>query len=196
MIEIILKKKSLINPIQHILLYTTLAEIYDYNDDMENLFDFAIEAVSIYHKFINLIPKAHPIIENIHSMLGRAYYKKYDFKSASDTYLKTLAFSDEVNSKSVTLVNIATIYIDQDDPKMALTYLDQSFELSSKLNQSIINYKILSLMNQKYSRAYKLDNDLKKAIFYGEEALRLCEVHKDSRRVASTSLYLSNLCPD
>ncbi|CAF1005898.1 unnamed protein product [Rotaria sp. Silwood1] len=196
MIDIILIKEISLNPIQYILLYTTLAEIYDYNDDMENLFYFANKAVNIYNKFINSIPKAHPIIENIHNMLAIAYYKKNDFKSALDIYRKTSTFSDEVNSKLMRLVNSATIYIGQDNPKTALEYLDQSFELSSKINQSIINYKILSLMNDQYSRAYKLNNNLKKAIFYAEEALQLCEVHKDSRQIASTLLYLSNLCPD
>ncbi|CAF0835033.1 unnamed protein product [Adineta steineri] len=183
-----LSKKEIISPATYLVLYTTLAILSECINDQ--LFYVHI-AFDIYIKFKNIIPETNPVVSNLYNQMGITYYHLYDFNFALYYFHHALDLNVNNENRCSILLNIATTYINKSDSKSALDYLNKSYQISLELN-----HRDTGEIYSQYSRAYELENNLEKAIFYSEEGLRFNEINNNIDALANNYLDLAKLCPD
>jgi tetratricopeptide (TPR) repeat protein len=188
-------KKEILIPFCYIFLCNTFVELYNHNNDRINQFYYAQEALNTYKKFIHNIPQTSPIVPILYINMGTSYYLLRETSSAFDCFLEALKFIDDIGNRMVVYVNLAMIFIDQGDMKMALNYLHQSSELISNTKHSIFQSNILVQLNYEYSRVYHLENNLEKSIFHAETALQFNE-NPNYHLIFNIYIQLSKLCPE
>lgn len=138
------------------------------------------------------------MIRIIHSNLGKAYHYHCDSTSAFTFFFKALNLCEGMEERIKILFDIGKIYLDQGDTKMTLRYFNDSLELISLRNQSVVNDNVLFWINYHISDVYKHENNLEKSIFFAKEALRLEfeKTNKDFQNIIFCYTQLLKLCPE
>ncbi|CAF1657153.1 unnamed protein product, partial [Adineta ricciae] len=167
------KKNQKLNPQIYIYICYTFGLFYDMNLDGTNTFRYIYEAYQFYKEYEITISRTTPMVQDIYHMLGNLYHNRCDYTLALEFLSDTLKYSMDRNTQILIMTRIGQVYLDQDDEKMALQYLNQSFELISKTNQSDIEDNTMFWFYSRMSKLYEHKKNFEKAIDFIKKAFEL-----------------------
>ena len=186
------------NPTSSILIYHTLAEIYNLNDDIEQAYDYAKKAFDIYDENQNLLPKINELVARVHITWATVNSEHFNWNFALDLFVKTLKLTRHNNYFQMLIYfEMGRIYFQKDQTNIALLYFKHALRLIFKRQQSHTYSDYISNIFHHISRVYKRENSIENAIFYVKLALKLQINSNNPNFTHIISQYgdLIELCP-
>jgi len=187
-------------PILSILIYNTLAEIYNLNDDIEQAYCYAKKAFDIYDQNQDVLSKTDDLIIQIHVTWAKVNSEQFNRDFALRLFSKTLNLIRHRHNNYYQIliyVEMGKIYFQKNQTNTALLYFKRTLQIIFKKEQSHIYNDCISDVYQHISRVYKRENNVEKAIFYVKLALKfqLISTNQNFTRTISCYVDLMALCP-
>ena len=130
-------------------------------------------------------------LEDIYNLLGVICRSNKEFSASIEYYSKALPLVEKINSdykRAALLAKIGNVYADKEQWTKALEYLNQSEEISKR-----INVDTLSLINTygSFSEVYKMLNNPERSLYYLNKALLLAQNYGDLKVKTEIILAIS-----
>ncbi len=153
---------------------------YYYQNKLEKALEYHISAHGIFER-----SKDYSGLSTTHLSIGNVYNDLGFYLRAIDHYLKSMEYDKRIDypeGEAITAVNIANIFLAQENYKLAEKYIDQSIAIATK-------YKLESTIANGYNLKSELllhRGEIQKAEELAYKALRIAKEYHDQFEIASS----------
>lgn len=165
-------------------IYLNKGSIYVQISDTEEAEKYLKNALNIYTQLLN---PDHPNIARIYNNLGFVYLTKKDYDQAKEFFQRSLDIQNDPSSQSMLLLNLATVYAENNDFLKAQSYIEQSID-KAKNELGDTHYQYGNAL-EFYGQFLLDQHELELAEGYIIEALRVHKLNFDIKNSDVSDVY-------